>query len=80
MAVQFGPKILGLNARIFGTVLGSPGTNFRFVIGPCVLLCVIPNMNNMLVVCKLCYYMRILYINMNWYEIDISHFICTGTP
>ena len=43
-------------------------------------LCVIANMNNMLVVCKLCYYMRIRYINMNWYENGISHFICAGTP
>ena len=42
-------------------------------------LCVIANMNNMLVACKLCYYMRIWYINMNWYENDISHFICMGT-
>ena len=57
--VQFSPKILGLNAGIFGTVLGSPGIDFWFVIGPCVLFVCYCYMNNMLVVCKLCYYMRI---------------------
>ena len=34
--MQFVPKILGLNVRILGTVLGSPRTDFRTVIGPCV--------------------------------------------
>ena len=50
--MRFSPKILGLNARIFGIVLGSPGLNFRTVIGSYVLfLCVIAGkMNNMLVV------------------------------
>ena len=32
--MQFSPKILGLNAGKFGTVLGSPGTDFQTVIGP----------------------------------------------
>ena len=27
--MQFSPKILGLNARIFGTFSDSPGLNFR---------------------------------------------------
>ena len=50
--MQFSPKILGLNVEIFGTVLGQSGTEFRTVIGLCVLfLCVITGkMNNMLVV------------------------------
>ena len=37
-------------AEIFGNVLGSPGTDFRIIIGPCVLCCVITKMNNILVV------------------------------
>ena len=37
MAVQFGSNILGLNAGIFRTVLGSPRIDFWTVIGPCVL-------------------------------------------
>ena len=37
MTMQFGPKILGLNARIFRTILGNSGTDFRTVIGPHVL-------------------------------------------
>ena len=37
MALQFSPKISGLNAEIFRTALGSPETDFRTVIGPCVL-------------------------------------------
>ena len=41
MAVQFGPKILGLNAGIFRTVLGSPETDFRTIIGPCVAIWVL---------------------------------------
>ena len=41
-AVQFSPKILGLNPGIFGTVLGSPETDLWTAIGPCVwFLCVI---------------------------------------
>ena len=35
--MQFGPKILGLNAGIFRTILGSLKIDFRTVIGPCVL-------------------------------------------
>ena len=35
--MQFGPKIMGLNARIFGTVLGSLETDFWTILGPCVL-------------------------------------------
>ena len=52
MAVEFSPKNLELNARIFGTVLSSPETNLWITIGPCVrFLCVIAEkMNNMLVV------------------------------
>ena len=45
--MRFNPKILGLNAGLFGLLL----------VHVC-YLCVIANMNNMLVVCKLCYYMR----------------------
>ena len=42
MAVQFSPKILGLNVGIFGTVFGQSKTDFRTVIRLCVLiLCVI---------------------------------------
>ena len=33
----FGPKILGLNVGILGTVLGNPGIDFRTIIGLCVL-------------------------------------------
>ena len=50
--MQFGPRILGLNAGIFGT-------GFQTVIGLYVLLSVIANMNNLLVVCKFYYYMHI---------------------
>ena len=53
MAVCFSPKILGLNARIFETFFGQSETDFRIVIGLCVLfLCVIgkKRKNNMLVV------------------------------
>ena len=41
--------------------MGNPGTYLRPVIGPCVLFLhvVSKKMNNMLVVCKLCYYMLI---------------------
>ena len=40
--MRFSPKILGLNVGIFGIVLGSPRTDLRTVIGPCVhFLCVI---------------------------------------
>ena len=35
--VQLSPKILGLNARIFRTVLGSSGTDFQTIIGSCLL-------------------------------------------
>ena len=50
--MQFSSKILGLNIGIFGTVFGQLGTEFRTVIGLCVLfLCVVAKkMNNMLVV------------------------------
>ena len=37
MAMQFSPKILGLNVGIFGTVFGQSGTNLQTVIGMCVL-------------------------------------------
>ena len=52
MAKQFSPKILGLNVEIFCLFSGSLESNFRTVIGLCVLfLCVIATkMNNMLVV------------------------------
>ena len=58
--MQFSPKILELNAEFFGTVLGSPETDFfgLLLVHVC-CLCVIANMNNMLVVCKFCYYMCI---------------------
>ena len=52
-------RTLGIGfSRLF---LNSLGTDFRIVIGPCVLFsCVLfLKMNNMLVVCKLCYYMLI---------------------
>ena len=40
--MQFSPKILGLNVRIFGTFFRQSGTDFQTVIGLCVLfLCVI---------------------------------------
>ena len=50
--MQFSPKILGPNVGMFGPVFGQSETEFRTVIGPCVLfLCVIiGKMNNMLVV------------------------------
>ena len=50
--MQFSPKILRLNVRMFGTVFGQSGTEFRTVIGLCVLfLCVVvEKMNNILVV------------------------------
>ena len=42
MVVQFSPKILGLNAGIFGTIFGSLGTDLQTAMGPCVrFLCVI---------------------------------------
>ena len=50
MAVQFSPKILGLNVGIFGTVLGSPGLIFWTVIGLCFFFFAKKKMNNMLVV------------------------------
>ena len=40
--MQFSPKILGMNIAIFGTVFEQSETEFRTVIGLCVLfLCVI---------------------------------------
>ena len=50
--MQFSSKILGLNVGMFGTIFEQSGTEFRTVIGLCVLfLCVIAGkMNNMLVV------------------------------
>ena len=52
MALQFSPKILGLNVGMFGIVFEQSGTKFRTVIGLCVLfLCVIARkINNMMVV------------------------------
>ena len=44
---------------IFGTVLGNPMTDFGLLLVHICCLCVITNINNMLVMCKLCYYMRI---------------------
>ena len=51
MALRLSPKILGLNAGIFGVVFEQFGADFWTVIGPCVLfLCFIAEkMNNMLV-------------------------------
>ena len=37
MAMQFSPKILGLNVGIFGTVFEQSGTNWQTVIRMCVL-------------------------------------------
>ena len=53
--MRFSPKILGLNARIFGTIFWQSGTDFQTVFGLCLLFffffCVIAKtMNNMLVV------------------------------
>ena len=49
--MQFSPKILGLNVGILRIVFGQFGTDFRTIIGLCMLfLCVIAGkMNNMLV-------------------------------
>ena len=57
--MQFGPKILGLNAGFLGLFWAIPGLIFELLLVHMCCLCVIVNMNNMLVVCKLCYYMRI---------------------
>ena len=48
----FSPKILGLNARIFGTVSGQSGIEFSNCFGLCVLFLgvIAGKMNNMLVV------------------------------
>ena len=59
MVVQFSPKILRLNAEIFWTVLGIPRLIFELLLVHVFRLCIIAKMNNMLVVCKLCYYIRI---------------------
>ena len=59
MAMQFSPKIMGLNAEIFWTVLGILGLIFELLLVHVFHLCIIAEMNNMLVVCKLCYYIRI---------------------
>ena len=50
--MQFSPKIFGLNVEIFGLFSGSPKSDFRTILGLCVLfLCVIATkMKNMLVV------------------------------
>ena len=62
---QFGTELLdcfwAIQNCIFRTILGSPGTDLRAVICSCVLFLhvVAKKMNNMLVVCKLCCYMRI---------------------
>ena len=50
--MQFSPKIFGLNVGRFGTIFEQFGTEFRTVIGLCVIfLCVIARkMINMLVV------------------------------
>ena len=50
--MHFSPKILGLNVGIFGTVFGQSWTDFRTVIGLCVLfLCVIAKKNEKHVGC-----------------------------
>ena len=48
----FSPKILGLHVGMFGTIFMQSRTEFRTVIGLCVLfLCVVAGkMNNMMVV------------------------------
>ena len=38
MVVRFSPKILGLNAKIFGTIFGQSKTDFRTCV---LLLCVV---------------------------------------
>ena len=58
-AMHFIPKDLGLNTRFFGLFWAVPGLIFRLLLVHMCYFCVIANMNNMLVVCKLCYYMRI---------------------
>ena len=58
-AVHFSPKDLGLNAGFLGRFWAVPGLIFELLLVHMCYLCVIANMNNMLVVCKLCYYMRI---------------------
>ena len=53
MAVQFSPKILGLNIGIFWTIFEQSETEFRTVIGLCVCffyVLLLKKMNNMLVV------------------------------
>ena len=49
MALQFRPKILGLNIEIVWTVFGQSGTEFRTVCTVFIVL-LIKKMNNMLVV------------------------------
>ena len=41
MAVRFSPKVLGLNAGIFGTVFGQSGIDFRTVIRLVCCFCVL---------------------------------------
>ena len=57
--VHFSPKDLGLNAGFFGLFKAVPGLIFGLLLVHMCFLCVIANMNYMLIVCKLCYYMRI---------------------
>ena len=60
MVVQFSPKILGLNAGIFGTILGSLGTDLQTAMGPCVrFLCVIVEKG---IRCWLCVNYVIIYV------------------
>ena len=79
-AVHCSPKDLGLDVRFLGLFWAVSRLVFGLLSVHILFLCVIANMNNMLVVCTLCYYMHILYINMNLYENGISHFKCMGTP
>ena len=58
-AVHFSPKDLGLNAGFFGQFWAVLGLIFGLLWAHMCCFCVITNINNMLVVCKLCYYMRI---------------------
>ena len=55
-AVQLSPKILGLNTGNLGLfwAVPPPGLIFGLLLVHVCCLCVIENMNNMLVVCKLC--------------------------
>ena len=59
MALYFSPKDLRLNAGFLGLFWAVSRLIFGLLLVHMCCLCVIANMNNMLIVCKLCYYMRI---------------------